>query len=171
VTDKFGPGQADKAAAERRTAEVGAENARAQEQAASQEQARRRAAYKSPQESVDPQLVKRGADGDSAAERVMAAEDLTGDAPEVVDPYPAYEARSVEELRSLASSRKVEINRDVEKAHLVYLLRQKDPTPAWDLMPLEDLRGQASEQDVELDPEWEQAHLITELRAADTHTG
>lgn len=171
MTEQNGPGQRDKAAAEARTAEVAAAR-EADARAARQERERREAATSGPGKSVDPQLVKRGADGDSAAERVQNADgDLTGDAPEVVDPFPAYEARSLDELRSLAKSRKVEINRDVEKAHLVALLRGKEATPAWDLMPLEQLREKASENGVELDAEWEFAQLVTELRAADTHTG
>lgn len=153
MTDKFGAGQADKAAAEERTAEVSAQD------------------KASVTKSVPPQAIKLGAEGDSAAERVLGAEgDLVGDSAEVVDPYPAYEAKSLDELRSLAQSRKVEINRDAEKAQLVAGLRAQDPTPAWDLMPLDQLREKASSNDVELDPEWEFAHWVTELRAADTHT-
>jgi hypothetical protein len=167
VTEKFGAGQADKRAAEQRTAEVAANQKVAQERHAEI------AKQNDPKQSGDPEWVKRGegADATSAAERVAASEDPTAPlSPEVVDPFPAYEAKSVDELRSLAQSRKVEINRDAEKAHLVHLLRQKDGSPVYDVMPLEDLRSKAEEMDVQPDPEWEVSHWITELRAADTHT-
>ena len=167
MTDKFGAGQADKRAAEQRTAEVAAN------QKATQARHAEIAKQNDPQQSADPEWVKRGegADARSAADRVAASEDPTDPlAPEVVDPFPAYEAKSLEELRSLAESRNVEINRDAEKAHLVNLLRQKDGSPVYDVMPLEDLRSKARELDVEPDPEWEVSHWITELRAADTHT-
>lgn len=112
---------------------------------------------------------------DSAAEKVDK-DRQAGDTDEVsgavlTNPFPAYEDRSLEDLRSLAESRGVEINRDVEKANLVVKLRQKEPNPQWDLLRLEDLRSAASERDVALDPELEKAHLVTELRAADTGAG
>ncbi|MGL5908600.1 MAG: hypothetical protein ACRCZP_01280 [Phycicoccus sp.] len=130
MTEKNGPGQADKKAAEQRTAEVAATD---------------------------------------AAEHVE--ETASGDAAVVVDPYPAYEQRPLADLRALAKDRSVEINRDVEKAELVRLLRAKDPSPAYDVLPVEALRKRAAELDVELPEDFERAHLVTELRAADTHTG
>lgn len=162
LTDKFGPGQADKRAAEQRTAQVGAQNREAQ-------------VAQQPQ-SEDKKDEKSESGPKTAAEKVQQSVDA-GDTDTVeeavlVDPYPAYEELSVEELRSEAESRDVEINRDVEKAQLIHeLRRQQDGTnPAYDLMPLEKLRQAAKEKDVELPEEFEKAHLITELRAADTHT-
>jgi hypothetical protein len=159
---KFGQGQEDKAAAEHRTAQVAAENKAQQEQ-----------------QQGESEQVKRQqelAQSKSAAEKVQRSVDA-GDTDDVeaevaLDPYPAYEDRELSELRSEAESRNVEINRDVEKAHLVAKLRQTEgPTnPAYDLMPLEELRSAAKEKGVELDEEFERAHLVTELRAADTHT-
>jgi hypothetical protein len=180
MAERGGPGQADKKAAEERTAQVGAEKlAEGQSDvAASRESGKERVEeirkQNDPEESGDPNRIKlgEGADAKSAAERVDASEDPTSPlSPEVVDPYPAYEAKSLEELRSLAKSRDVEINRDAEKAHLVYRLRAKDGSPVYDLMRLEDLRSKAQEMGVQNDPEWEVSHWITELRAADTHAG
>lgn len=113
----------------------------------------------------------------TAAEKLQKSVDAgdtdTADAAVTIDPYPDYSSRSVEELRSEAESRDVEIPRDVEKAHLVHRLRQArtgSPNPAYDFMPLEKLREAAKGEDVELDEEFEKAHLITALRAADTYT-
>jgi pyruvate/2-oxoglutarate dehydrogenase complex dihydrolipoamide acyltransferase (E2) component len=99
----------------------------------------------------------------------------------VVDPFPNYEDRSVEDLRSLAEERGVEINRDVEKAQWVHELRTKDRSvpaseagavpPNYDLMSLEDLRAVAASRDVKLPEDFEHAHLVGELRAADTSVG
>jgi hypothetical protein len=144
MTEKSGPGQADKKAAEDKTAQVAKENKEQTEAAA-----------------AEPR---------SSAEKVQQAESDDKTAGVVVDPFPAYEDKSLKELRSEASARGVEINRDVEKAHLVAALRATDPSPAYDVMPLEQLREQATEKSLELDPEFEKAHLVTELRAADTHT-
>ena len=154
MTMKFGPGQQDKAAAEQRTAGVAAED-KAQQQ---------------------PDQERKGeSEPKTAAEKVRqsveAGDTDTVDEAVAVNPYPAYEEMSLEELRSAAESRDVEINRDVEKAHLVHQLRLSgESSPAYDLLPLEELRKVAGEKDVELDEEFEKAHLITELRAADTHT-
>lgn len=151
MTESSGPGQADKRAAEQRTAQVGADN-RAAEQ--------RRTAGSEPKTAAE-----------KVARSVEAGDTDTVDEAVAVNPYPAYEELSLEELRSAAESRDVEINRDVEKAHLVHALRRAgNSSPEFDLMPLEELRGVAKERDVELDEEFEKAHLITELRAADTHT-
>ena len=111
----------------------------------------------------------------TAAEKVRqsveAGDTATVDEAVAVNPYPAYEDLSLEDLRSAAASRNVEINRDVEKAHLVHQLRLSgESSPAYDLLPLDELRKVAGEKDVALDEEFEKAHLITELRAADTHT-
>lgn len=155
-----GPGQRDKAAAEQRTAQVAAENKAGEDNRAAE-------ANRAAGQSSGPK---------TAAEKVMQSSE-SGETPAVddavlVDPYPAYDEMSVGDLRSAAKARKVEINRDVEKAHLVHQLRLAgESNPAYDLMPLEELRGAASGKDVELDEEFEKAHLITELRAADTRTG
>jgi hypothetical protein len=154
MTDKFGPGQADKQAAEQRTAQVAAENQAAKQPA---EQGRQGEAPKTAAEKVQQSAES----GDTA----------TVDESVLVDPYPAYDEMSLDELRSAAGSRDVEINRDVEKAHLVSRLRAQEPhNPAYDLMPLKQLREKASGADAQMDEEFERAHLITELRAADTHT-
>lgn len=42
------------------------------------------------------------------------------------NPYPAYDFMTLEQLRDLAKERGVEMNRDVEKAHLITELRAKD---------------------------------------------
>jgi hypothetical protein len=85
VAEKNSQGQADKKAAEDRTAEVGNE-------------------------------------ASSAAAKVLQVDpaDAAG------NPYPAYDFMTLEELRDLAKERGVEINRDVEKAHLITELRAKD---------------------------------------------
>lgn len=129
----------------------------------------------SPEKRSDEQQEKGGPK--TAAEKVQqsaeAGDTDTVDTDVLVDPYPAYDEMSLEELRSAADSRDVEINRDVEKAQLIAQLRAKVgvTAPQYDLMPLDRLRKAAAEADVELDEEFEKAHLITELRAADTHTG
>jgi hypothetical protein len=182
MAERGSPGQVDKAAAEQRTAQVGAERQdttpptsdAAASRAAGRERTEEIRKQNDPKESGDPNRIKlgEGADAEAAHERVAASEDPTSPlSPEVVDPYPAYEAKSLEDLRALAQSRGAEINRDVEKAHLVYKLREKDGSPVYDLMPLEVLRDKAKELDVGLDPEFEVAHLVTELRAVDTHVG
>lgn len=86
MADAKGQGQADKKAAEERTADVAAEEAT------------------------------------SAAAKVLQvdAEDAA------INPYPAYDLMTLEQLRELAKERDVEINRDVEKAHLITELRAKD---------------------------------------------
>jgi hypothetical protein len=163
VTDKTGPGQRDKRAAEERTAQVAADNQATETQQRTDEESREAEARR--HEELDK--------SDSAAEKIGRdyehgdTDDVTGAVR--LNPFPAYEDRDVKDLRSLAESRGVEINRDVEKAHLVKKLRAKQPTnPSWDFMTLEDLRSAAGEHKVELDPEFEKAHLVTELRAADT---
>ena len=154
MTEKAGPGQADKRAAEERTAQVAADNKAEQRRRSEQESQQAGSAAEKVQRSIE------SGDTDDVETTV------------VVDPFPAYEDKSVAELRSQAESRGVEINRDVEKAHLVSKLRRQDPTnPSYDLTPLEQLRSAAKEKGVELDEEFEKAHLLTELRAADTHTG
>lgn len=112
------------------------------------------------------------AKADSAADKLQQAQDvdddLAGEA--ALNPYPAYEDKSIAELKGVAEGRKVQIGRDVEKSELVRLIRAKDPSKsaALDFMPLEDLRSLAGELDAELDDEFVRAHLVTELRAADT---
>lgn len=153
MTDKSGPGQADKRAAEEKTAQVAADNKAAEEQRSGESQPEAKTAAEKVAQSVE------AGDTDAVDEAVA------------VNPYPAYEEMPLDELRSAADARDVEINRDVEKAHLVHALRtQQGSNPSFDLLPLEDLRGVAKEKGVALDEEFEKAHLITELRAADTHT-
>lgn len=179
MAEKVSPGQQDKAAAERRTAEVGAEN-KAEEQA---RQAQARAAEKRQgersAESEDDAAQRRAKlreemdQSDSASDKVRQAYD-DGDADAVgavsLNPFPAYEDKDLGDLKSAAESRNVEINRDVEKSELVRLIRAKAPEKSaqLDFMTLEDLRSLASEKDVELSDEFVRAHLVTELRAADT---
>lgn len=86
MTEKNGPGQADKKAADERTAQVARDNAQ------------------------------------SAAE--LSTQIDAADA--AVNPYPNYDMMPLDELRALAKDRGVEINRDVEKAHLITELRAAD---------------------------------------------
>lgn len=178
MAEKVSPGQQDKAAVEQRTAQVGAEN-KQDEQARLQEsrvaEKRRERAAESP-EQADERRVKLIEDldqADSAKDRFDKAQD-SGDSDVAgqvaLSPYPVYEDRKVDDLKSLADGRKVEINRDVEKSELVRLLRASDPRDSarLDFMTLEDLRSLAGERDVKLGDEFVRAHLVTELRAADT---
>ena len=157
MTDGKGQGQADKKAAEDRTAEVAAEQE--VEQTVGTDQPGPRA--------------------DSAPERREVDAHL--------DPFPDYGTAELDELRSLVSERGVEINRDVEKAQLIKQLRDADIKAfergraveqpegnvyaSYDVVPLEKLRELAKRRDVALDEDFERAHLITELRAADTSGG
>ena len=158
MTDKNGPGQASKRAAEKRTEDVAAETAAEQDAASA--------------------IV------DATPERGDGAPETTDGVDPVLRPYPEYESLGLDELREHAKSRNVEINRDVEKAHLISQLRANDTAgdraeadgPAqggnrfasYDVMPLERLRALAGERDVNLDETFERAHLVTELRAADS---
>jgi hypothetical protein len=146
-------------ASEQRTAQVAADNdAKKQQDQAEREQA------EVQQASTAAEKLQKSVD---------AGDTDTPDAAVAIDPYPDYSSKSVEELRSEAESRDVEIPRDVEKAHLVNRLRQErsgSPNPAYDFMPLEKLREAAKGEGVELDEEFEKAHLITVLRASDTYT-
>lgn len=87
MTDAKGQGQADKKAAEDRTAEVGAEN-----------------------------------EATSAAQKVLQVD--AADA--AVNPYPAYDYMTLEQLRELGKERDVELPRDVEKSLWITELRAKD---------------------------------------------
>lgn len=179
MAEKVSPGQRDKAAVEERTAQVAAESkqdeqARQSESAAAQKRQQERAA-ESPEQADErrAKLVGELDGADSAADRFAKAQDA-GD-PNVagavaLSPYPAYEDKDLGALKSAADARNVEINRDVEKAELVRLLRKKDPRDSarLDFMTLEDLRSLAGEQGVELGEDFVRAHLVTELRAADT---
>lgn len=100
-------GQADKAAAEVKTAQV------AQEQRDQQQQSQQ---VESQQQS-SPQEEAR-----SAAEKLLKVDREES----AVNPYPAYDFMTLEQLRSLAEERGVEVNRDVEKAHLITELRAAD---------------------------------------------
>lgn len=70
----------------------------------------------------DQQAQERKVEARSAAEKVLKVDRSES----AVDPYPAYDFMTLEQLRSLASERGVEINRDVEKAHLITELRAAD---------------------------------------------
>jgi hypothetical protein len=172
-------GQQDKVAAEVKTAAVGADNQREKaagaRQATAAEKRQQAQADETPAEADErrAQLIENLDGADSAADRFAKAEDA-GDSDVIgavaLSPYPAYEEKELGALKSAADARNVEINRDVEKAELVRLIRAKDPqnAAALDFMTLEQLRGRAGEQDVELGEEFVRAHLVTELRAADT---
>lgn len=177
MAEQNSPGQRDKATSEVRTAEVGAENAR--EKAAQTRQAKAAEKRQANQRDEDPAAAQERrnevradlAKADSAADKLRQAQDVDTDlAGEVaLNPYPEYEEKSADELKSVAEGRNVEINRDVEKAELIRLIRAKDPTNvALDFMTVEDLRSLAGENDVQLGDEFVKAHLVTELRAADT---
>lgn len=177
MAEKASPGQRDKAAAEQRTADVGAENKQDEDARLRESQAaeRRQRAAETPEQARErrAELIGELDKADSAKDRFEKAQDAgdTGVAGLVaLNPYPAYEDREVGELKAAAESRNVEINRDVEKAELVRLLREKDPQDSarLDFMTLEDLRSLAGEKDVKLSDEFVRAHLVTELRAADT---
>jgi hypothetical protein len=96
MAEKTSQGQADKATVENKTATVGNE---------------------------DPNAGRTvGADannGDKVPDEVRAGNDP-------LNPYPNYDFMTLESLRELAESRGVEINRDVEKAHLITELRAAD---------------------------------------------
>jgi hypothetical protein len=170
MTDKNGPGQRSKAAAEAKTAEVAREDA---------------ANAKANEASGDTPDVEAQAGGDQTPERTDGAPERR-DVDAAVDPYPDYDGEDVDALQSHADSRGVEINRDVEKAELIAALRRNDrgsgsPGPdadqpgnvyaSYDQMPLEELRSLAASRDVELPEEFRKAHLVTELRAADSGAG
>ncbi len=169
MAEKNSPGARNAAAAERATAAVGDENAREKVTAAQPagqgtettgDAKTRRAAARDDLASADSAADKLQQAGDAGA-------DLAGEA--ALNPYPEYEAKDVDELRSAAEGRNVAINRDVEKSELVKILRAQDPgNNALDYMTLEQLRGLAGEKGVGLDDDFVKAHLITELRAADT---
>lgn len=179
MAEKVSPGQRDKADAEARTAQVGAENK--QDEQARQAQTRREQQQQEERSAESPEqaderrakLTQKLNESDTAAEKFRQAHD-EGDADVIgavsLNPYPAYEDKDLGALKSAAEARNVEINRDVEKAELVSRIRAKDPRKAagLDFMTLEQLRSMAGEKDVELPEEFVMAHLITELRAADT---
>lgn len=106
------------------------------------------------------------------------AEAVEADVPE--SPFGDYDDKTVPQLKALAKSRKVEINRDAEKAELIRLLRadggvEQDPGEypdnlkySYDVKTLEELHDIAGKRKVELGDEFVRSHLVTELRAADT---
>lgn len=143
MTNKTGQGQADKKAAEQRTAD----------------------AAEAPGDTAGDAVVDT-----AAAQKVERIGETDAAGAAVINPFPAYETLALADLRSAAEARGVAINRDVEKAHLVMRLREKVPDPAYDLMPLDQLRDEAGKHGIGLDAEFERAQLVTELRAADTHT-
>jgi hypothetical protein len=167
VTAKSGPGQADKAAAEERTAQVAKENAAGPEASA----------------GTDAQGAALRIGADATPARADGTPPRLEGVDAAVAPYPLYEDLDVEALRGLGEQRGVEINRDVEKALLIKQLRDYDaagtgpdapaggvtnPYPSYDLMPLDELRSLAQGRQVGLAPVDEKAHWITELRAADS---
>jgi hypothetical protein len=103
------------------------------------------------------------------------------DVPE--SPFGDYDDKTIAQLKSHAKSRGVEINRDVERAEYIKLLRasegvEQDPGEypdnlkySYDVKPLEEIRDLAKKAGVELSEEFVRAHLVTELRAADTSGG
>jgi len=169
-------GAADKAAAERRTQEVARQN--------EADQADRRPLTVSEAQEQGAEISERIGTDQTPSRADDAPERAPVDAH--ADPFPDYARQGVDDLASLAESRGVEINRDVEKAQLIRALRDNDgkavaageagkqvegasnPYASYDVMPLEELRKLAQEREVELDPDFVKAHLITELRAADT---
>jgi hypothetical protein len=46
--------------------------------------------------------------------------------PDPANPFPNYDVMTLEQLREVAKARNVEINRDVERAHLITELRAAD---------------------------------------------
>lgn len=123
---------------------------------------------------VAAQTVKDAAEVPAGA----TAEAVEAEVPE--SPFGDYDDKTVAQLKSLAKSRKVEINRDVEKAEWIRLLRaaggvEQDPSEypdnlkySYDVKTLEELRDLGAKQKVDLPDEFVRAHLVTELRAADT---
>ena len=99
MTDKQGPGQADKRAAEVKTAEVASEN-----------------------DATRSDTEQRRDEATSAAALSLQVDQ----ADIAINPYPNYDSMTVEQLQKLADERGVEINRDVIKAHLVTELRAAD---------------------------------------------
>lgn len=87
MADAKGQGQADKKAAEERTADVAQEN-----------------------------------EATSAAQKVLQVD--ASDA--AVNPYPAYDFMTLEQLREVGKERDVELPRDVEKSLWITELRAKD---------------------------------------------
>lgn len=160
MTEKTGQGQADKKAAEERTAEVAADNA-----------------AETVQARIGTDQTPARADDAPERRAVDAA----------LDPFPDYDSKNTDELASLAKARGVEINRDVEKAELIKELRVQDgkagdagkeqtegasnPYASYDVMPLEEIRKLADSRDVTLGEDFVRGHLVTELRAADTSGG
>jgi len=103
MTDSAGQGQADKKAAEERTAQVGRENRAQDEQSG------------------------KGSRAQDDQPRSAAAKVLKVDPSEAAgDPFPAYDLMTLDQLRELAKVRKVEMNRDVEKANLISEFRAAD---------------------------------------------
>lgn len=166
MAEKTSQGQADKKAAEERTAQVAADNA--------------------ANAAATPEATEARVGTDQTPERADDAPERR-DVDAVLDPFPDYDSQDTDALKSLADARGVEINRDVEKAELIKALRADDgkaadsgkeaaegasnPYASYDVMPLEELRKLADSRDVELDEEFVRGHLVTELRAADTSGG
>jgi hypothetical protein len=91
--------------------------------AKSQGQADKAAAeQRTEQVKAENEQDQRRQEARSAAEKILQVDRSESS----VDPYPAYDFMTVEQLRDLASERGVEINRDVERAHLITELRAAD---------------------------------------------
>jgi hypothetical protein len=101
MPERTSQGQADKAEAERKTAEVGAEQRQTEQ---------------------DAERRQRAEASTSAAAKVLQVDPGEASA----NPFPAYDLMTLDQLREVASERGVEINRDVEKAHLITELRAAD---------------------------------------------
>lgn len=109
MAEKGSQGQTDKAAAEAKTAQVGQDaSARAN----------------STPEDTNAGLTV-GADANNPDGSVPADAEASQNQ-DTTNPYPNYDFMTLEALRSLADSRGVEMNRDVEKAHLITELRAAD---------------------------------------------
>lgn len=125
---------------------------------------------------VAAQTVKEAAEVPAGA----TAEATEAEVPE--SPFGDYDDKTTAQLKATAKSRKVEVNRDVEKAEWIRLLRadggvEQDPGEypdnlkfSYDVKTLEELREIAGKRKVELSDEFVRGHLVTELRAADTHS-
>lgn len=113
MAEKGSAGQADKAAAESKTAQVGASQPPQQTPQAQQGQAQ--GADTAPQ----------GADANNP-EGSVPADAQASQNTDSQNPYPNYDFMTLDKLQELADSRGVEVNRDVLKAHLITELRAAD---------------------------------------------
>lgn len=80
---------------------------------------------KAADQAADQPASQTDRDDVIVVEKSAAVKSTTG-AESTVNPYPNYDMLTVEQLRDLAEQRGVEINRDVERAHLITELRAAD---------------------------------------------